>query len=67
MLVIERNANLAHASWPTAATPVTLAGVAVHGGGKLRVELRADSEISAGTDGAPTLWISAIEVEPDRP
>ena len=60
-------ANLAHASWPTAGTPITLAGVTVHGGGKLRVELRADGEIPAGTDGEPTLWVSSIEVEPDRP
>jgi len=60
-------ANLAHASWPVTGTPVTLAGVAEHGGGKLRVVLQVDSEISAGTDGDPTLWISAIEVEPDRP
>ncbi len=59
--------NLAHASWPDPGTPVTLSGVTVHAGGKLRVELRADSEISAGTDGDPTLWISAIEVEPDAP
>jgi 4-amino-4-deoxy-L-arabinose transferase-like glycosyltransferase len=59
--------NLAHASWPLAGIPVTLAGLAVHGGGKLRVELRADSEIGVGTDGEPTLWISSIEVDPDRP
>ncbi len=60
-------ANLAHASWPTAGIPITLAGVAVHGGGKLRVELRADSEIALGTDRELPLWISSIEVEPDRP
>jgi 4-amino-4-deoxy-L-arabinose transferase-like glycosyltransferase len=60
-------ANLAHASWPIAGIPVTLAGVAQHSGGKLRVVLQVDSEISAGTDGDPTLWISAIEVEPDLP
>jgi 4-amino-4-deoxy-L-arabinose transferase-like glycosyltransferase len=59
--------NLAHASWPSLAIPVTLGGVAAHGGGKLRVELQVDSEIPSGSDGAPTLWISAIEVEPDRP
>jgi hypothetical protein len=60
-------ANMAHASWPTAGIPITLAGVAVHGGGKLRVELRADSEIALGTDREVRLWISSIEVEPDRP
>jgi hypothetical protein len=59
--------NLAHASWPDPGTPVTLSGVTMHAGGKLRVELRADSEISAGTDGDPTLWVSAIEVERDAP
>jgi len=33
----------------------------------LRVELRADSEIALGTDRELPLWISSIEVEPDRP
>ena len=59
--------NLAHASWPSPAMPVTLGGTAVHGGGNLRIELHLDSENPSGTDGIATLWISAIEVEPDRP
>jgi hypothetical protein len=59
--------NLARASWPDPGIPITLSGVGMHAGGKLRVELRADSEISAGTDGDPTLWITAIEVERDGP
>ena len=33
--------NLAQTSWPTEATPITLAGVVPHPGGKLRVELRS--------------------------
>ena len=59
--------NLAQVSWPTEATPVTLAGLVVHAGGKLHVELGASRGIPTGTDGGGTLWISAIEVEPDRP
>jgi hypothetical protein len=60
-------ANLAHASWPTPGVPITLEGVGPHPGGKLRVVLQVASEVFAGTDDGPTLWISAIEVEPDRP
>jgi 4-amino-4-deoxy-L-arabinose transferase-like glycosyltransferase len=59
--------NLAHSSWPMAGTLITLTGLAVHSGGNLRVEIHSDGEVSTGTDGNPTLWISAIEVEPDRP
>lgn len=60
-------ARLAQASWPTTAAPITLAGVVVHGGGALRIELQAQRERPSRTDGAPTLWVSAIDVEPDRP
>ena len=59
--------NLAQVGWPTEATPVTLAGLVVHAGGKLHVELGASRGLPTGTDGGGTLWISAIEVEPDRP
>ncbi len=59
--------NLAQASWPTEATPVTLTGTALHESGKLHVELGTSRGIPTGTDGGGTLWISAIEVEPDRP
>ena len=73
--------NLAQAGWPTEATPVTLTGIVGHSGGKLHVEVATsrampapgasavplDYRASTGTDGGGTLWISAIEVEPDRP
>ena len=59
--------NLAQVSWPTEATPVTLSGLVAHAGGKLHVELGASRGIPTGSDGGGTLWISAIEVEPDRP
>jgi 4-amino-4-deoxy-L-arabinose transferase-like glycosyltransferase len=65
--VVAGGANLTRASWPTAEMPITLLGETMHGGGKLRIELRADREVSAGTDGEPTVWISAIRVEPDPP
>jgi 4-amino-4-deoxy-L-arabinose transferase-like glycosyltransferase len=73
--------NLARGSWPTDATPVTLAGIVRHSGGKLHVEVATSrampasvapgvplgGRVSTSTDGAGTLWISAIAVEPDRP
>src|SRR4051812_38305054 len=73
--------NLVQAAWPTEATPVTLAGVVRHPGGNLHVEVGASrgmpasvasavpsgGRISTSTDGGATVWISAIEVEPDRP
>ena len=48
-----------------ATTPIRLAGVAAHPGGKLRVELAARGEFPAATVEIPTLWISEIAVEPD--
>jgi len=59
-------ANLARASWPTEATPITLTGTVPHASGKLHVELGTSRGIPASTDGGGTLWISAIKVEPDR-
>jgi hypothetical protein len=73
--------NLVQASWPTEAMPVTLAGVVRHGSGKLHVEVATSRRmpaslaaavpsgraIATSTTGAGTIWISAIEVEPDRP
>ncbi len=59
--------NLAQASWPTEAIQVTLSGVVPHAGGKLHVEVGTSRGIPTSTDGEGTLWISAIEVEPDRP
>jgi 4-amino-4-deoxy-L-arabinose transferase-like glycosyltransferase len=73
--------NLVQASWPSEATAVTLAGVVRHSGGKLHVEVATSRampasvasavpsgrSVSTGTDGVATVWISAIEVEPDRP
>jgi 4-amino-4-deoxy-L-arabinose transferase-like glycosyltransferase len=59
--------NLAQASWPNGATPITLVGVASHGGGKLRVEVGAGRGIPSSTDGDARLWISAIAVEPNQP
>jgi len=59
--------NLAQASWPTEAMPITLTGTVPHASGKLHVELGTSRGIPASTDGGGTLWISAIKVEPDRP
>ncbi|HVZ89554.1 MAG TPA: glycosyltransferase family 39 protein [Polyangia bacterium] len=59
-------ATLAQASWPADANPITLRGQALHGGGKLRIGLSAARGNSSGPDGGVTIWISAIEVEPDR-
>ena len=59
--------NLAQASWPTEATPVTLSGSVAHAGGKLHVEVGTSRGIPTSTDGGGTLWISAIKVEADRP
>lgn len=59
--------NLAQASWPIDAIPVTLTGIVLHAGGKLHVELGTSRGIPTSTDGGDTLWISAIKVEPDRP
>jgi len=59
--------NLTQTSWPVDATPITLSGVAVHPGGKLRVEVGAARGISTSADGAGTLWISSIRVEPESP
>jgi hypothetical protein len=73
--------NLVQAAWPTEATPVTLEGVVRHPGGNLRVEVGTSRGMPApvasavpsegrnatSTVGVDTLWISAIEVEPDRP
>jgi 4-amino-4-deoxy-L-arabinose transferase-like glycosyltransferase len=74
-------AKLAQAGWPMDATPVTLTGVVRHAGGKLHVEVATSREMPAPvasavplgyrnattTDGGGSLWMSAIEVEPDRP
>jgi hypothetical protein len=57
--------NLAQASWPAEAMPVTLSGVVPHAGGKLHVEVGTSRGIPTSTDGQGTLWISAIKVEPD--
>jgi 4-amino-4-deoxy-L-arabinose transferase-like glycosyltransferase len=59
--------NLARAPWPTSAAPITLTGLVTHAGGKLRVEVGVARGISTGTVGGGTLWISRIEVEPQRP
>ena len=59
--------NLAQAGWPTEAIPVTLSGIVAHAGGKLHLEVGTSRGIATGNDGAGTLWISAIKVEPDRP
>jgi 4-amino-4-deoxy-L-arabinose transferase-like glycosyltransferase len=58
---------LVQASWPGGATPITLAGVVAHGGGKLRIEVGAARGIPSSADGDATLWISAIDIEPDQP
>jgi 4-amino-4-deoxy-L-arabinose transferase-like glycosyltransferase len=59
--------TVAQASWPTDGIVITLAGRASHAGGKLHVEVGAARGISTDPDGAGTLWISQIKVEPDRP
>jgi 4-amino-4-deoxy-L-arabinose transferase-like glycosyltransferase len=60
-------ANLARTSWPMDATPITLTARMVHNGGNLHIELGATREISTGSDGGGTLWISSIRVEPESP
>jgi 4-amino-4-deoxy-L-arabinose transferase-like glycosyltransferase len=59
--------TLSRTSWPIDATPITLSGRMVHPGGNLRIELGATRGISTSVDGAGTLWISSIRVEPDSP
>ena len=59
--------NLVQASWPGAGTPITLVGEVAHAGGKLRVDVGAARGIPSSPDGDATLWISAIDVEPDQP
>ena len=59
--------NLVQAAWPSAGTPITFVGVVAHAGGKLHVEVGAARGIPTSPDGDATLWISAIDVEPDQP
>jgi len=59
-------ATLARVASPAGTTPITLAGVVAHPGGKLRLELAAGRESAPNTDEIPTLWFSQIAVEPDR-
>ena len=73
--------NVAQASWPTEAIPITVGGTVLHGSGKLHLEVRTSRGVPASvasavplgwriptsTVGAGTLWISSIKVEPDRP
>jgi len=61
------DAAIARADWPRAGVPVTIAGTTTHAGGKLRIELGATGAILHPGDGVPSLWLSAIEVEPDHP
>jgi hypothetical protein len=47
---------------------VTLAGQTSHAGGPLSLELAATGKPPPGAGAAlPTAWISAVDIEPDRP
>ena len=58
--------SLAQTGWPGEAMPITLGGIVLHPGGKLHLEVGTSRGIPTSTDGAGTLWISAIRVEPDQ-
>jgi hypothetical protein len=58
-------APIARADWPQGGSPVTLAGTTTHAGGKLHIEVGASGAILHPDDLVPSLWLSAIEVEPD--
>jgi hypothetical protein len=61
------DAAIARADWPQGGSPVTIAGVTQHAGGKLHIELGATGAILHPDDGVPSLWLSSIQVEPDHP
>jgi 4-amino-4-deoxy-L-arabinose transferase-like glycosyltransferase len=65
--LIAGGTNLAQDPWPRSGAPITLTGAVTHPGGKLHIEVGVARGISTDTDGAGTLWISRIEVEPQRP
>ena len=61
-----RRPMLAQACLADGATPITLAGVVRHPGGKLHVEVGAGARnFNRHRRRVPTLWISSIKVEPD--
>jgi hypothetical protein len=61
------DAPIARAEWPAPGGPITITGNVTHAGGKLRIELSASGAILHLGDGVPSLWLSAIEVEPVLP
>jgi 4-amino-4-deoxy-L-arabinose transferase-like glycosyltransferase len=60
-------AELRRTPWPASGSIVALVVPVTHGGGKMRVEIRVQAKNVHPEGPAPALWVSAFEVERERP
>jgi hypothetical protein len=57
--------ELKRTPWPAIGSPIALVVPVTHAGGKLRIELRLDGRFVIPEGEAPSLWVSAFDVEVD--
>jgi hypothetical protein len=66
LAVSSGGAELRRTPWPAPGSIVALVVPVTHGGGKMRIELRAQAKNVRPEAPVPALWVSAFEVERER-